>query len=169
MNKTEMKAFLREARSEIRVDRTSDHTTCISDKSGTMMLVSHDPQITDKLVALGAQLVGDDLQNKVLGNTLRNILDDRTYLICRPIRVTVERDGERRTLLLPEDDGGHYSLPVCVSASKLGITNSEKIYAAGPGKPIQVWGSDYWLMIFPIRVNRDNEWCKELNHIAWRL
>ena len=169
MTKTEMKAFIRESRREIRVDTTSDYTTCISDGAGTMMIITHDQQLPKKLEDLGARIIGNDLENKILGSTARKLLDDRDYVQCGPIRVKVERNGDRRTMILPQDDYGHYSLPVCVASGKLEISNSQIINAAGPSKPIIVNGSDYWLAIFPIRVNRDDDWCKELSHIAWRL
>ena len=169
MNKTEMKSFLKESNYEIRIHHVGDMTVGITDKTGTMIIVSHDLDLPQKLLSMGAKSYGDEEANSRIGVKIREILDDRTYRKCLPIRVHVERNGEQRTLLLPESEGGSYSLPICVNTKKLDIFRSDSVIAAGPEKPIQIMGSDYFAMIFPIRVNRDQEWCKELNHIAWRL
>lgn len=166
MNKTEMKAFLRESNNEIRVDQIGDITVGIADKTGTVIIVSHDLDLPHKLIAMGAKTCGTTEENAVIGAKVREILDDRNYEACGPVRVHVERNGECRTLLLAESDDGSYGLPVCIKTSKLDIFRSEIINAAGPTKPIQIKGSDYWSFIFPIRISREDSWANEFRYIA---
>ena len=167
MTITEIRSFIRESSRKIRVDHIGDITDVIVDDRGTMAIVTHDLQLAQKMKNLGAEITEES--SDTFGRVAIDELENRILLDCSKNHIHIEDGRESRTILLPVEESGSYGTPVCVATKKLAVFKAERIQGSLPLKPIAIKGSDYWALVWPVRIGSKSDWASEFRHIARQI